>query len=128
MDSRSSMRRRLALRVVLGYPKLGMVSGCTRDLGLGGLFVDTGRVTLPRDAVVRVYLHLPGPEAEHFCVADARVVHSRGGGAGLAFHRLDDASRSALNEMMAPGKAFDEAVPGLPLTTIGSGKSLESAP
>ncbi len=68
MNSRSSVRRRLALRVVLGYPKLGMLSGSTRDLSRGGMFVETGRVTLPRNERVRVYLYLPGPEEERFCV------------------------------------------------------------
>lgn len=120
MDSRSSVRRRLELRVVLGYPKLGMLGGKTRDIGPGGMFVDTGRVTLPRDGQVRVYLYVPGPEVERFCVADARVVHSRSGGVGLAFQQLDDGTRSALNALVSvPGAALDRALPGIPTAGIG---------
>ncbi len=129
MDSRSSIRRRLELQVVLSYPKLGMLSGCMRDLGRGGMFVDTGRVTVPRDEKLRVYLYLPGPDAEHFCVADARVVHSRGGGVGLAFQHLDDATRNALNELMAvPDTALDATMPGRPAAGSGYGKGLEIPP
>jgi hypothetical protein len=117
------------MRVVLGYPKLGMLSGSTRDLGPGGMFVDTGRVTLPRDGKVRVYLYVPGPEAERFCVADARVVHSHSGGAGLAFQQLDDATRSALNGLMAlPDAALDRALPGRPTAAVAGGKGLETPP
>ena len=119
----------MSLRVVLGYPKLGMLSGNTRDLSLGGLFVDTGRVTVPRDQMVRVYLHLPGPGTEHFCVADARVVHGRSGGVGLAFQQLDHQTRSALSELMAvPDEALDAALLGRGVAGIGPGKGLESPP
>ena len=129
MDSRSSIRRRLELQVVLSYPKLGMVSGRTRDLSRGGMFVDTGRVTVPRDEMLRVYLHLPGPDAEHFCVAEARVVHSRGGGVGLAFQQLDDATRNTLAELMATREpARDATIPGRPGAGEGYGKGLEIPP
>ena len=129
MDSRSSIRRRLELQVVLSYPKLGMLRGCTRDLGRGGMFVDTGRVTVPRDQKLRVYLYLQGPDAEHFCVADARVVHSRGGGVGLAFQHLDDATRNALNGLMAvPDPALDATMPSRPAADSGYGKGLEIPP
>ena len=129
VDSRSSVRRRLALRVVLGYPKLGMLSGSTRDLSRGGMFVETGRVTVPRDEKVRVYLNLPGPEEERFCVADARVVHSRSGGVGLAFEQLDDVTRSALNELTrVPATAAAAAMSGRTAAAIGPSKGLEIPP
>ena len=129
MNSRSSVRRRLALRVVLGYPKLGMLSGSTRDLSRGGMFVETGRVTLPRNERVRVYLYLPGPEEERFCVADARVVHSRRDGVGLAFEQLDEVTRSALSELVAlPVAPFDRAVQDRPAAGMGSSKGLEIPP
>jgi hypothetical protein len=119
----------LELQVVLSYPKLGIVGGRTRDLGRGGMFVDTGRVTVPRDEKLRVYLHLPGPDAEHFCVAEARVVHSRGGGVGLAFQQLDDATRNTLAELMAaPDPAGDAALPGRPASGNGYDKGLEIPP
>jgi hypothetical protein len=119
----------LELQVVLSYPKLGMVSGRTRDLGRGGMFVDTGRVTVPRDEKLRVYLHLPGPDAEHFCVAEARVVHSRGGGVGLAFQQLDDATRNTLTELMAtPERPRDATLPGPPAAGNGYGEGLEIPP
>ena len=129
VDSRSSMRRRMALRVVLGYPKLGMLSGNTRDLSRGGMFVETGRVTVPRNERLRVYLCLPGAEEERFCVAHARVVHSRSGGVGLAFEQLDDATRSALNELTAvQATAAGPGAPGRTAAAAGPGKGVEIPP
>lgn len=101
MDSRESVRSPLALRVVLGYPKLGMLSGLTSNVSLGGMFVETAPISLPRNEIVSVYLHLPGHEAENLCVTDAQVIHGRGGGVGLAFRRLGGVARTALSELLA---------------------------
>jgi len=54
IERRSHPRRSMALRVSLYYDRLGLVSCKTRNLGLEGALIDTGRVRLSRNADVEL--------------------------------------------------------------------------
>lgn len=54
IERRSYPRKSMALRVSLYYDRLGLVTCRTRNLGLEGALLDTGRVRLSRNADVEL--------------------------------------------------------------------------
>ena len=100
MEFRSNERKPLALHVVISYPGLGLVCGRTRDVSLGGMFVETGQVILPRNQQVGLCFHLSVSGDDLLCVADARVVHNGLHGVGLGFRHMEKRSHEALREVL----------------------------
>lgn len=100
MEHRCSIRKSLTLDVVINYRGLGLVRGRTRDIGMGGLFVDTGCVQLPANAMVDVAVMLDG--ASRPLRIGAIVVHTRDSGAGLLFDELDPDCHDTLHQMIYP--------------------------
>lgn len=100
MEFRSNERKPLTLHVVISYPGLGLVCGRTRDISLGGMFVETGQVILPRNQQVGLCFHLPMAGEDLLCVADARVVHNGQRGVGLGFRQMEKRTQEALREVL----------------------------
>jgi hypothetical protein len=101
MEHRYAERRPLALDVVLSYRALGFVQGRTRDVSIGGMFVETGCIQLPVNAVVQASLVL-SPEngvTSNFST-EAMVVHSKTDGSGLMFNDLDQDFCGMLRRLM----------------------------
>ncbi len=88
MEQRCSMRKLLTLDTVLSCPGLGLVSGKTRDIGLEGMYVSTGRIQIPSDATINVSLMFNSPNYNHLQM-DASVMRCDDVGVGLKFSRLD---------------------------------------
>lgn len=128
MEFRSNERKPLALHVVISYPGLGLVCGRTRDVSLGGMFVETGQVILPRNQQVGLCFHLSMSGDDLLCVADARVVHNGTYGVGLGFRQMEKRIYEALRELLGRPAAevpIDTARPGRQKTgvSIASGES-----
>ena len=118
MEFRSNERKPLALHVVISYPGLGLVCGRTRDVSLGGMFVQTGQVILPRNQQVGLCFHLPISGEDLLCVADARVVHNGVHGVGLGFRHMETRTHDALREVLgwpAVGFPVDADAPARPV-------------
>lgn len=100
IEHRCSQRRRMSLDVVLNYRSLGLVHGQTRDLSMGGMFVETGRIQLPVHAQIDVSLIL---ESEGFCPPpqfEAVVVRGMEAGIGLMFNHSDSTNQDVLRRLL----------------------------
>lgn len=95
MEQRSSMRKQVKLDTVLDYPGLGLVTGKSLDIGLGGMYVATGRIQLPFNAVINVSLILDGDSSKHVQMC-AAIVRCDKQGVGLKFSKLDIAIQDVL--------------------------------
>lgn len=101
MENRWSMRRPLALDVRLSYRGWEFRSCKTRDIGLGGLFVETGNVPLPKYAPVELIFTRRGKRLKARRSIKARVVRVAETGVGLIFRDFDvDAFRTIQDILM----------------------------
>jgi len=99
MEHRCSIRKPVAVRVLIYKHGLPVQSGLSRDLGMGGVFVVTGAYNWRRNeyleiefaAINGVKLRLP-----------ALVVHQREKGVGLMFDTITDAQRQQLRAILFP--------------------------
>jgi hypothetical protein len=102
MEHRCAVRKPLELDVVLSYRALGFVQGRTRDVSMGGAFVETGCIQLPVNAVVQASFILSQNNASvRSCSTEAMVVHGRENGSGLMFNDLDDEFSGMLKQLMS---------------------------
>ncbi|MCW8905809.1 MAG: PilZ domain-containing protein [Sedimenticola sp.] len=100
MELRSSPRRAVTLYTMLDYHSLGLVRGCVRDIGLGGMFVDIGRIQLPVNATLRASLMIGPSDLRQPVHVDAVVVRCAEHGVGLMFDELDSEFRYTLNRLI----------------------------
>lgn len=100
MEHRCSIRKSLTMDVVIDYRGLGLVRGRTQDIGMGGVFVDTGCVQLPVNAMVNLAVMLDGVRRP--LRIGAIVVHAQESGVGLLFEELDPESHETLHRLVYP--------------------------
>ncbi|MCW8889405.1 MAG: PilZ domain-containing protein [Sedimenticola sp.] len=100
MDHRNSPRRPVTLYTMLNYPSLGLVRGCIRDVGMGGMFVDIGRIQLPVNATLEVSLMFGSSPMKTPLQIEAIVVRCAEQGVGLMFDELDSEIRYALSHLV----------------------------
>ncbi|VAX10866.1 hypothetical protein MNBD_GAMMA26-785 [hydrothermal vent metagenome] len=104
MEHRCVVRKPIALDVVINYRALGLVQGRTSNLGIGGMFVDTGCIELPVNALVETVFLLDDNGRQIPCKTEAMVMHSDSGGAGLMFNDLDHALHASLHRVLMDHK------------------------
>ncbi|MEW7980313.1 MAG: PilZ domain-containing protein [Candidatus Sedimenticola endophacoides] len=85
IEHRRSARKPISMDVVVSCRNLGLVKGQTLDVGLGGMFVETGRVRLPVNTMINVSVLIEGAHGVSPFKTGAMVVHRRNGGAGVMF-------------------------------------------
>lgn len=100
MEHRCAVRKPIALNVTLNYRGLGLISGKTQDVGLGGMFINVGRVQLAINALVEITFPVKCPTKSVQCKAKALVVHHRADGVGLMFSELDTNVRQMLRRIL----------------------------
>ncbi|MCF6355798.1 MAG: PilZ domain-containing protein [Candidatus Polarisedimenticolaceae bacterium] len=100
MEHRYALRKPVTLDVVVTYQALGLVHGRTMNVGLGGMYIETGRVELPVNALIKTAFFLNENGMHKPCSADAMVVHSCSCGSGLMFNDLDDELHAALQRLL----------------------------
>jgi len=100
VEHRNSPRRPVTLYTMLNYPSLGLVRGCIRDIGMGGMFVDIGRIQLPVNATLEASLMLGASGLKCHMQVEAIVVRCAEQGVGLMFDELDSEIRNALNHLI----------------------------
>ena len=106
MEHRCSVRKSLILEVVLNCRSLGLVRGRTRDIGMGGMFVDIGRIQLPMNALVESCILLETDGQTKPFRTEAMVVHTGRSGVGLMFSDLSPAFHRRLRELIFSGGTF----------------------
>lgn len=110
MEHRYALRKPVTLDVVVTYQALGLVHGQTLNIGLGGMYIETGRVELPVNALIKTAFFLKENGVHTPCSADAMVMHSCSGGAGLMFNDLDVELHTALQRLLDSTHDYDNIV------------------
>ena len=100
MELRNSPRRSVTLYTMLDYHSLGLVRGCIRNVGMGGMFVDIGRIQLPVSATLRVSLMIGPSDLRQPIHVDAVVVRCVEQGVGLMFDELDSEIHHTLKRLV----------------------------
>ncbi|WP_303901036.1 PilZ domain-containing protein [Thiohalomonas denitrificans] len=84
MEHRRGRRKRVQMHAVVRYEELGLFSGRVRDIGTGGMGIETGPIVIPRDARVEVHFRFPGDDQAGYALA-AAIAWTAHGEMGLAF-------------------------------------------
>ncbi len=102
MEQRSSLRVAVNADVVVNYRSVGYIRGRIRDISPQGMYVETGRIRMPRNATVEAYLKAGsrGPRL----VLNAKVVRVADDGVGLCFESTPDNFASALAALHDPAE------------------------
>jgi len=100
MEKRRSSRRLLRREVGLESSRGGAHTAHTRDMSLGGMFVETDPQNLPPNASVTVSFTLPNGKQNVF-VLEAAVVRRAPNGLGLMFLRMAPDAIRDLSEALA---------------------------
>lgn len=97
MEHRCSIRKSIAIRVLFYKHGLPVQSGLSRDLGLGGVFVETGAFQWQRNECLDVeFISNRGAKLR----LPALVIHQREQGVGLMFDKLEAGQRKILREIL----------------------------
>ena len=101
MEHRYSIRKALVLDIELNHLRLGSIQCKTRDVGMGGMFVEMGSSWLPANAIVKVALKLlDANNVMRRFLIEALVVHNQNGGVGLMFNDVDAAFHQTLHDLL----------------------------
>jgi PilZ domain len=85
MEHRWSVRKPHQCSVIVDCPRGGLAAAQLHNIGVGGMFVDIGKLDLPLNALVTVAFALGHDGSrEEFCLP-AMVVHRTDNGAGIMF-------------------------------------------
>ena len=97
MEHRCSIRKPIAIRVLFYKHGLPVQSGLSRDLGLGGVFVETDSCRWQKNECLDVeFISSRGAKFR----LPALVVHQREQGVGLMFDQLEDGQRKRLRDIL----------------------------
>ena len=89
------------LSVILNYGPLGLVRGVTRDIRGDGLWVDTGRITLTRNAPVEVTFSVRRDNKTQVHRFNATVAGTDTRGTSLSFQQCPSEVLRVLHEISA---------------------------
>lgn len=85
MEKRRNPRRQLALTTVLYRQGLAVIGGKVRNIGSGGMFLETGPVSLPKGTTLEAKVSFQTPDGEERFHLEAEVAHRNAEGMGLRF-------------------------------------------
>ena len=101
MEHRWSLRTPVALEVDLIYESASELSCKTRDIGLGGVFLEGDTATMPpKNANVELNFILNSGETTTKHKIKARVVRTADDGIGLMFRDFDVGAFRSLQEVL----------------------------
>jgi len=114
MEHRWSSRRPVDGEVTLSHPRYGLIRGIVRDISIGGMFVETGRVELPVNTPLVVSFRLRNGDLSDHYRLHAMVVRATDHGAALMY--LDSSADTVrlLRQMLYGQPAEQVSVGALP--------------
>jgi hypothetical protein len=101
MENRRSSRKPIRVRVMLNSPHLGSIWVDSRNLSLGGMFVETGEFKLPANSTVDISFRIKGSNEPDSFTFKAIVVRRIPGGAGLMFVQMETHTIRALSAVLS---------------------------
>lgn len=118
MEHRCSIRIPIKFDALVNCRRAGTVRATIRDVGLGGMFVETGSTALRPNTPVDVTMSVPENGADSLYRLRAWVVWAGRSGGGLMFRSFDDATSVVLRRLVFGSPAF--------LTASGARASTQS--
>jgi hypothetical protein len=109
MEHRCSIRISIEFDAVVNCRRVGVVHGTIRDVGLGGMFVETGSIALCMNTPVDVIMRVPENGADRLYRLRAWVVWAGQRGAGLMLRSIDDATNIVLRKLVTGNCPFSTA-------------------
>ena len=108
MEHRRGMRKPLVADVVIQNNEQKPIFGQTRNISLGGMFVDTKHTKLPVNAFVKVTVfQVVNKQRESFCTP-AFVIHNEKSGAGLMFINPNPAKPEPKSMVLLQSRDLDK--------------------
>lgn len=125
VEHRGGNRRPLVVDIMIDCPRLGLMPARTRDVGLGGMFVETARSLVVNQIVTVRFGSAPAGPVYRW---QAVVVHTTPHGAGLMFDGLEPAELAAVLEALRAAHADAASVtPSAGSGTPGAGGPEDTA-
>jgi hypothetical protein len=118
MEHRCSIRIPIKFDAVVHCRQVGTIPATIRDVGLGGMFVETGSTVLRPNTPVDLTTRVPQNGADKLHCLRAWVVWTGRRGAGLMLRSFDDATSVVLRTLVFGSIGF--------LTTSGARASTQS--
>ena len=98
MEHRCSVRKPIEFQLLLYKHGIPVQSGTSRNLGLGGMFIDTGNREWRKNEYLEV--EVLGQEGEPSMRLPAVVIHHNGAGAGVMFDAVSNQQRRTLRSWL----------------------------
>lgn len=128
MEHRWNTRKSLGCRVALYLPRRGTAIGRMRDIGLGGMFIETTDVVLGPHMPLHVAFTLDDGNRESVFRLHAMVVRRTPAGAGIMFLETADPVLDALRRVLyAPDTAPEHWTAPVAGSGISAGPSPRAA-
>jgi hypothetical protein len=106
MEHRCSIRMPIKFDAVIHCRRVGTVPATIRDVGLGGMFVETGSTVLHPNTPVDVTTRVPENGADKLHRLRAWVVWTGRCGAGLMLRSFDDTTEVVLRSLVLGSSGF----------------------
>lgn len=100
MEHRWSTRKPYQCSVIVDSASQGRIAVRLRNIGMGGMFVDTGGIALPLNALVHVVINLGRTDDRRDFRLPAMVVRRHSNGAGIMFLETDGPTLGALRSAL----------------------------
>ena len=100
MEKRWHARQAQHLNVLIAYEGLGLISGRTRNISSGGMFVELRAISLAPNSIVRVVFPVTGGAPTSLHYLDAMVVRTEDGGFGVMFSDYEQHDGAWLQDML----------------------------
>jgi hypothetical protein len=109
MEHRWSVRKRHQCRVVVDCPRVGPAVAELRNIGIGGMFVESGKLDLPLNAPVSVAFTLGHDGYREDFRLPAMVVRRMPNGAGIMFLESEVETLRALRRALYESQSLISA-------------------
>lgn len=100
MEQRSCARSSFKLPILLDKSDFNGIRCASRDIGMGGMFLEVSSAGFSRGESVTVIFTLPTAEGERNHSLEARVARISKDGIGLVFGKPDTATFRTLQELL----------------------------
>ncbi len=99
-DRRSGARRFAGVKAMVTHERLGLIKCKLCDISLDGAFVETGRLSLSKDADVDLVLKVRTGDRNRHCRLPAKVARVTVEGAALEFKPLSESAYRTLFDIV----------------------------
>ncbi len=125
MEHRWSARRFLGGEVTVSHPRYGIIRALLRDISLGGMLVETGRVELPVNTPVVVSFMLQNGDRSNHHRLHSMVVRTTDNGAALMYLDSSADTIRPLRQMLygLPGEPAGLEAGAKPVWAEGAGET-----